>query len=444
VLKPIQITVGGGGLYDPAPGATEVHFPGLKGQEYWIEKTGFGPMLAGSTSDLSDGGFALTTGTFVLNETYFIHVKRLSYTAESADYTNGFNFSKVINALLGGLAWRQPTNSGAPVLDFSNYTSKRGRYFDGFHALCNVVNVRNIIADPAITDNDFNLLLQSMYKDVAMRSLNAVFREKELLEQVLLYDRYETSVDYLIPNGNNFCGIVIDTPRAFDISVQIDSIVLFFNQDVDFNLYLFKGGNQDPIWSLPVSAEANKHTIVDVDDLILSYINDDTKGSRFYLGYFQRDLGAAQAIQEQVYWINTRAFAARSFYSAAGTGNTINQIYTPEPVLPVGFNLEMSSFRDHTRQIVRNANLFDELIGLQMAANVIEQIMHSTRSNGGERILKEGMDKMMVYMDLKGTVPISDAPNSYGLYQQIKKELARLHDTFFPPAKAISVDLCSL
>jgi hypothetical protein len=356
-------------------------------------------------------------------------------------YTNGFDYTRVWNTLKGRLGWRQPTVT-SPTLDNDNKASASGRYFDGFHALCNIVNIKNTQADSAISDNNFNTLLQLMYQDVALRCLNGVFNVPELVEEKLLFSRYGQSTE-TVTNTGLFVGYVIEIAQDQSISSQINSVSLYFTEAKTFNLYLFKEGVKTPILTKEVTTVAYSETVVDLDGCILQYISSLGHGHRFYLGYFQDDLGTSKAISVHADWHKTRCFNAVVFASlkTAGELDFNHEHYTLQ-TRPLGINMVMSSFRDHTQAIIKKPYLFDELIGLQMAANVIEGIMHSTRSNGTERQLKEGIDKLMVYMDLKGTIPISDAPNTTGLAQQIQQELERLKNTFYPKPKAVSQSLC--
>jgi hypothetical protein len=357
----------------------------------------------------------------------------------AVNYTNGFDYTPVTNALLGRLAWRQIGST--PVLNDANKTSKSNRFFDGFHALCNIVNIKNAIAQPAVNDEGFNALLQSMYKDVILRSLNGVFSEPQFIDrQTMVYDRFSPSVDQVIENTGRFVGYVIDVPRRSDIAVQIDSVKLYFNEAKQFNLQLFAEGNSTALFTKEVSAQANTPVIVELDNLILNYIGSVSRGSRFFFGCFQSDLGTAKSIREQGVFAKTNCFSARPFSSVA-SGSSFQFARIEETNVSFGLNLEMSSFKDYTRDIIKKAFLFDELIGLQMTAQVIEGIMHSTRSNGNERMLKEGIDKLMVYMDLKGTVPISDAPNTTGIAVQIERELEKLKLSFYKKSKAQTINL---
>jgi hypothetical protein len=448
LAKPIQITVGGPGPYDPAPDTTECLIPVFAGKEIYVEEAGIGTMDYATWENREDGGFNLLVGTFDPGDVFTVHEtgKELSQVSsgDTPNYTNGFDFTRVSNALIGRIGWRQPGISGAPVVNDANRATKSGRYFNGFHALCNIMNVRNTCEDPSVTDDTFNDLLQSMYYDIIFRCLNGVFNEPELLEQSMIFNRYGY-FDKVVENSSLFIGYEIRIAPKVGFATQIDSAALYFDQAKTFNLYLFKDGVPTPIRTIEVTTVAGAQTVVDFESLVLTYLSGSGNGGRYWFGYFQDDLDGAQALQELVRcWNKTLCFGAFPMQAPKTADETFDRDHRSYTWLPYGLNLTMSSFRDHTEQIIKKAFLFDEVIGLQMASQVVENIMHSTRSNDKERILKDGIDKMMVYMDLKGTVPISEAPSTTGIAKQIERELVRMKKTFFPKPTAKSVDLlCS-
>lgn len=443
--KPIEIRVGGSGPYDPAAGDTDCVIPTIKGSVTWIEKTGYGPYSYSLYSVLSQGGFRLTGGaTFEDGETWYVHASVFLLASGDAPYTNGFDYSQCISALFGRLGWRASTLSDQPVLSSNNTTSRSGRYFNDMHALVTIPNIKSVLDNPNMTDDEFNAELESIQKSVIMRCLNGVFSEKEYLEQVLLFNRLGMN-DQAVTNSGLFVGYEINVAKDFDKAVQVDSATLLFDSNKTFTVYCFKDGKKTPVWSQEVTVVANESTVVDLNDLILNYINPSTKGSRFFLGYFQDDLGSAKAIREQVEcWNNTHVFKAEAFYSVKTSGQTDfdrdQRSYTYEPM---GMNLQISSFSDWTGMIVKKSNLFDELQGLSMAYVVIERIVYSTASNGTERLLKDGIMQASAIQDLTGSAPVSDGPAPItGLNKRMEREILRVKKSLFPIVKAQTVSLC--
>jgi hypothetical protein len=356
-------------------------------------------------------------------------------------YANGFDTDLVLPALRKRLGWRQPTVAGSPVLTVANTTSLSSRCFgQSFHALCTIANLKSNQEDPAIIDADFNTYLSTLQDDLIMRSLNEVFREPELIEQTLLYTRFGYN-DIPIVNSNQFVGYVINIANDKSISTKINYCTLYFTQDVTFNLYLYEDGVKAPIMQFPVQALAYARNIIEFDgsgssnpEIVLKFV----RGRRYYFGYFQSDLGTAQAIREQIdVWATTMCFEAYPLSAPIDAIFGFNHNYRQFPFLPGGINLEMISFRDHTEKIIRKANLFDEVQGLQMAAFILEMVNNSTRTNLTQRQTEQASSQQ--FMELNQAFATKEVPVTAGLKSRIYSEFKRLRDTFFPPQKGVSL-----
>ncbi|MBK7885476.1 MAG: hypothetical protein IPJ81_18050 [Chitinophagaceae bacterium] len=443
--KPIQIIVGGGGQYDPVPDTTDYNNPNLKGIDGYIENEGFGPWKYSDYQILANGGFRLLNGfKFTQNDVFFFHPTGFLFSTTGGSYTNGFNLSKVLSALFGRVGWMQTTGEDNPTLNATNIVSKGGRFFnDGsFHALITLQNIYRVMELVAATDLNFNTYIEQLQKSVIMRCLNGIFNPPEYICQSLLYDRWGYN-DTPIANNNKFIAVRIKVPPVVDLATQIDSVALYFDSDVTFNLYLFNDIKKAPVWIGEVDAVANTQTIVTLEDMVLNYIGDANHGGIFYLGYFQSDLGNAKAIKENDVIFKCNAPYGATMIEATHIGNhEFDKRNIGYSMQSNGLNPHLSVFRDHTWQIVKKASLFDNAIGLQMAAQVVEQIIFNTRSNSSERALKENVDKAIGYMELNGVMPISDSPHTTGLKKQIVQELARMKESFFPKPKATSIRLC--
>jgi hypothetical protein len=447
VTKPIDIVVGRGGPYDPVVGATDCPMPAFAGQQLWIEKIGYGTYDYDKYQELSGGGFRLlgVGNTFVADEKWVVHFTGLSYGTGQTSYTNGFNFSQVISALFGRVGWKQPSIAGSPVLSSVNTTSKGGRYFNsnGFHALVTVQNIKNVMEEINASDSSLNAYLEALQRAVILRALNGVFDEPEYITQQLLYNSAWTRNDQPITNAGKFVGVEIRVPPTPGIAVQIDSVALYFDSDATFNLYVFNDSKKAPLTVIEVTTIANSQTVINLPDIVLNHIGGSNLSGGFYIGYFQDDIGGAKAIWEQ----GCPQFKASYYWSFIESDKKageydFNRGQIGRNNISYGINLHVSTFRDHTWQIVKKAFLFDNVIGLQMAACVIEEILYSTRSNSGERILKDAA-QVNASIDLTGVAPISDGPaNTIGLRKKIDQELARLKKSFFPKPKSQTINLC--
>jgi hypothetical protein len=354
-------------------------------------------------------------------------------------YTNGFDIDLVLPALQQRLGWMQPTLAGSPVLTSANTTSLSGRYFgDDFHALCTINNIKANQEDPEISDANFNTYLTKKQNGMIMRALTETFRKVELIEQHLMYTRFGMN-DLVLPNVDQWVGWVINVANDQSISSKINFGTFYFNEDVTFNMYLFQDGIREPLKTIEVSVVAFEHTVVEFtgeDEIVLNF----KTGQRYYFCYDQRELGTAKAIREQVQTVAaTKCFEAYNFQAyRTDDGTYFNHNNKQYPALPAGVNLEIISFKDHTQKIIRMANLFDEIQGLQMAAFAMELVNNSTRSNSTERLTEQRSQQ--AFMELNQAFATKDVPVTPGLKSRIMAEFKRLRETFYPTAVPVSVN----
>jgi len=345
-------------------------------------------------------------------------------------YSNGYDQSAVITALKDRVGFRQPLGTGAPTLSSAVTTSNSGRYFQDFHALVTIDNIKASMYYPAASDANLIIYLGELRSAAIMRALNGVFTGKQIVDAPMKLFSRRGNNDELESNDGLFVGYAVKVADTHDAALQIESLELYFDSAVSFDVYVFADGNQVPKSTHAVTTVANKITTVDISELILGQ-------GLYYIGYFQDDIGSAKAYRQQVdCWNRQLQFSATPMSAEATGATTFNReeiSYTGEPV---GINLSVSSFKDYTTAIKRKAAQFDELIGLTTAYSVLEQIIYCVRSNPNERILKEQLDRIGVQIDLNGVAPISDSPQVMGLKQRIERETEAVGQSFYPKLKA--------
>lgn len=350
-------------------------------------------------------------------------------------YTNGYELTAVLVALKDRVGFRQPVGTGAPTLSSAVTTSASGRYFQDFHAMVTVENIKQTMELPAATDGQLITYLGEIRQAAIMRVLGGVFSQPQVIDRpALLFHRTGVN-DTAENNAGKFIGYEIIVADIADAGVQIDALHVLLDGAATFNVYLFKDGDPAAVFTQSVTTVANTIKEVVLTDKVIGR-------GKYYLGYFQNDLGSVKAIRQQVaHWNSGRMYSARPMQSDATGATTFNrdEISYGEPI---GLNVEMSSFRDHTTQIKRKAAMFDEVIGLQMAYSVIEQVIYSVRRNANESILKDQLDRVGIQLDLSGVAPISESPKVTGLKQRIDREILSIQKSFYPTAKASVVSLC--
>ncbi len=351
-------------------------------------------------------------------------------------YSNGYDQTAVIAALKDRVGFRQPLGTGAPTLSSAVTTSNSGRYFQDFHALVTVENIKATMPEANASDANLITHLGEIRSAAIMRALNGVFTGMQIIDQPSpLFARKGTD-DVAETNASKFVGYEIWVADTADAAVQIDALRVLFDGATTFNIYLFKDGDPVRMWQQSVTTVENTIVETSLSEKILSR-------GKYYIGYFQDDLGSVKAYRQQVeHWNKQRFFSALPITAPATGATTFNRNSISYVGEPIGLNLEISSFKDHTIQIKKKAAMFDELIGLTMAYYVIEQILYTSRENKTERYLKDQLDKAGIQLDLNGVAPISDSPQVMGLKQRIERELNTVKKSFYSKPKSQVVEVC--
>ena len=357
-------------------------------------------------------------------------------------YTNGFRVDDVVPTLLSRRKFRQPTRTDFPfALSYDNVWASGDNYSPVFESVHTVVSPYNIWVtqeDDDISEADFNAFLIAKRTDVILKVLAGVLDVTEDLERKLMFERFGRN-DYLNYGTTAFCGVRIKPAKKFDVTCVIENVALKFDKDVTFNLYLFH--DTMPTVSLatyPVTALANQQTIVPIGKM-LSYAGEVNKAGSYYFGYFQSELGDAHAINEIITSINQCCnFGLNPVELPTVNGNTgINVNNVAFTIKTHGFNMQIFAFRDHTQKIINSPWLFDNLIGLQMAADVIEMMQNNTRTNKDQRISQEMSQKL--YNDLNTSKATEVHPFSVGLKERIEKESHRVKKEIYKKVKVASI-----
>jgi len=195
-----------------------------------------------------------------------------------------------------------------------------------------------------------------------------------------------------------------------------------------------------PIWEKSVTTVANDRTIINLDDLILNAQSDVNKSGIFYLGYFQQDIGSAQAFD--VYtneWNQFNMVGYQSFESIRTGTLQFNRTLVYANFKTYGLNLEISTYKDYTNTVIRNASQFDYLLKLMAIVKAIEQIAYSPRQNGLKRLQDDQINNLLA--QLEAAIPSHSGNNvmmnvaipfRMGFRNQIENEVKRITRTFFP------------
>lgn len=336
-----------------------------------------------------------------------------------------FNAEVVTQSLFGRLGWIEqnpPTLSDGTVIVLSdeNKASRSGRYFQHVHRAMTLKNICDTIEE-VNTDNDgFNEYLRGLQVGAIQNSISAVLNEDTLIEQSMVFNRRsdrQTSVCRISTKR----GYKIDIAADPSYCCVISSLSLLFAEAGTFDV-VFMHSNAGVLSRESVTVAAGVEMVVPVE-WRLSYSSDRYKGGFFYV-YFETDLLHVEPDCPD--FNRTSMFSAQPF-----EGNDLNNPSITSDTY--GLNLEICSYRDFTQIIKNNQHVFDTLIGLQMAATVIELIINSTRSNRTERITKDAVAAL--YTDLNQMFPTPEVPYSVGIRGQIAREVKRVKNNLLPKPK---------
>lgn len=336
-------------------------------------------------------------------------------------YSNGYDLDAVMAALQTRVAFRQPA-SGSPELTSDVSVSDSGRYFQDFHALVTVDNIKKTLPEDPATDEALSDALGEMRDAAIMRMLNGVFPGIQVYSTGALFERIGYN-DQLTGNTGKFVGWEIRVASDNQTAVQINSISLFLDSAKTFNVYLFKDGKAAPVKTKSVTTVAGDITRFTLDQWVINR-------GKYWIGYFQDDIDTAKAYAEQVSSFGrTLKFSARPIETTSTGATTFNRENISYPSQPL-MNAEISSFKDLTQDIVAMAPMFDEGIGLCVACKAMEQMAYATRSNSKERITKEEIDRFSLLLDLNGVAPISESPRILGFKDMTLREIATIQKSF--------------
>lgn len=446
MLKPIEIVVGGGGPNDPAANTTDCVIPSLQGEVIWIEKIGYGTYDYDKYTTLSNGGFRLIGTTFSAGERFYVHRTGVSYGTNATSYTNGFDLGQVMNTLFGRIGWKQPY-IGTPVLSGMNLVSKSGRFFnDGsFHAALTVANIKSTYENGKANDGDINTYLETFQRGAIMRTLTKVFNRPEYISQGLLFSPLPWgNKREVVESTTDFVGIEFYLPPLVDKAVRIDQFSIYLNQTKTFTMYLYNTLLADPIATVEVNAQANTQVLVNVSDLVMSHNGPLNQGGCFYFGYYQSDLGTARAYNTPNKSQDHSQFFRWRFMESNKISGTydFNREEIGYSSLNYGLNVHVTAFVDHTQQARMQASLFDNAVGLQAAAMVLEMLTYGSSSNSTERKMRESIPAAMLLQDIAGIQHVRNVPTLAGLMELCEIEFTRLRDAFYGKPEAVSMSLC--
>lgn len=330
---------------------------------------------------------------------------------------------------LGLVGWRASTVSGVPTLTAPNTATSSGMVYQDFSSLVTVQNVWKEQEDAAISDANFNTFLTNLTNAAFVKVLNAIFQDEDYLENRVLFP-FENVWTELTDNDTSFVGYEITPANRRDLIIALNNVFTSFDSADTVKILLFHSSKKEPIDSKEITVEE----LTDTDTALNWDLSNFTySGGKFYIGYLRSGL-TAKSVNREWNSANTQScynmFRIIPIQVTGWDSETLFDVDDIENTSETyGLNFDITSWKDYTNVILRNKNKFVNCLGLQVAADVLDLIMKSTRSNSKERILAS-----KAFTELEGYIN-PDLPRTLGIAAQLKSEIARIKKTFVEVSK---------
>lgn len=336
-----------------------------------------------------------------------------------------------IKSLSKEVGLRQSPIPKYAIVDADNQTSNTGLFFQDASKLVTIQNIKESHQYAEISDADFNKFIVELKEGaISEVSRKVTEDEKDFIQSVNLYP-YEKTFDTLIEKRGRFVGFIFEPYANLNVTGRISWVELAFNEDVTFNVYLFNSNKPgEAIYTKEVVASAYESVVVDLPNWYIAD-GDTHKGGNYYFGYFEDDLGTAQAYRKNFdlssFEVNTKAFYTRPVSLGHNPNKEIDVRTLLNESFTYGLNIGVEIFNDYTELLIRNKYILSKCIQLQFAADVLELILTSVRSNRNTRIVSDETVVQAAQFELYGNPNIGIA----GIQGKLKAQLDKVKKSLF-------------
>lgn len=337
-----------------------------------------------------------------------------------------FNPTIIQQCMVSLLGWRNDANSDVPQITSPELLqSDSGLIYNDFHPLLSIENIVNTLPeDKTIDDYLSEKVASGISKGLTKVMIEKKLNEstKTLLNSSKLFDGIGRFQDTIISDGS-FVGIEVEIFPSYGAKVIIDKIGLQFTQpQTNLPIYIYHTSQIDAI--KVVSATTTKQNSLEwltlSETIDFAYLSDQyDSGGMFYIGYYQ-DTISGQAIKKDFNWMKGPCNTCRGGANAMKVWNERLNFVRVVPVEVESSNLNGIQMFDYTKRKYTPANNFGmnfgvtvqcdvsnylceqkfvltDLIGKQVAVDILNDMKHSTRLN---RIAN--VSQNMIIRDLEG------------------------------------------
>lgn len=302
------------------------------------------------------------------------------------------------------LGWRHHHNPVEFTIKDELTKSETGQYYQDFHPLLTLDNIRSVAPKFDEGNDSFSDWLKIKTEASILKAVETFYSTKladktirNILESKVLFDGAGRLTD-VVRNTNSLVGFEIIPVRADGATLKIEKVGLQFNQNGKFTLYLFHSSSPEPIKTIEVDYTKNGVIQWIEAELYLPYISESTDaGGSWFLCYNQTELPEGMmAIEKNRDWSKEPCRSCSSSEYASWQAWSqyleVHPFKTPAPsemkmwdiednlytyTTNYGLNLKVTMECDLTDIIVEQRRSFQNVIGLQVAADMIREFAYN-------------------------------------------------------------------
>jgi len=356
-----------------------------------------------------------------------------------------YTITDIQDCLFTQLGWYESADSNIPNHGLT--TTDSGLYYDDFHPLLFIDNLYAIKDE----NKDWTDYLTEKTKASIRKLINRVFIDKkmhqytkDIFKEIRLYDGVGNIYDKLV-RESRFVGFEIQLNRSDNVVLNLDYIGWQFDTiQASKDIYIYHSSQVEPLET--ISIDVTKESSLEwlkISNRLKYFETTHDVGGAFYIGYYEDDF-VGQAIERKVdlskpcgscnrqSMINYSAWSKWAkitpFYVSNGNLNGTD-LWNPENNIycnntNFGLNFIMSANCDITDFICNHKEMWNEVLGLQVAVDMMGEMAFSTRIN---RVANVSQDYIL--RELDG----DNESSSKGMKVQLDKAI-----------KALDFDLSSL
>lgn len=301
-------------------------------------------------------------------------------------------------------------------------------------------SIKDVPVNTEITNNEFwietNLFsewLEDKTKASIIKLINKFINmkladkaSKSLIENKTLFDGTGRLTN-LATNRNRFVGFEVDTVRSKGVTVKINKIGLQFTRPGKYKVYILHSSCDTPVYSFEF--EKLKSNSIEwfkpKEDILLPYESQEIDaGGSWYIGYLQSDLPEnSQAINRDRDWstqpckgCSRQEFLAwqawskyieiHPFYVDENQllGEDEQMYFDPEIMnftydANYGINLDVSVYCDLTDFIIKQKQLFQDVIAKQVAVDFLREFAYNPNVRTNRRSINASRTDILYELD---------------------------------------------